>query len=260
MNLGLSNKNALVTGGSHGLGLSIATMLATEGVNVAICARKKGRLDKVISEIKQKGVKTLSITADVTKKQDIDKVVSKVIRTWGSIDILINNVGGGGRWGNEIVEKTSNDVWEDVYHKNTLSAIRFTMKVIPHMKKKGWGRVICIASIYGREGGGRPWFNLAKNSQISLMKTLAMDKNLARHGITFNSVAPGGIMIPETGWEQEKLRNPKKFKEKIEKELPLGRLGVPDEVASLVVFLCSKKSSLINGASIPVDGGQSSSF
>lgn len=260
MNLGLENKNAIVTGGSHGIGLSIAKQLAREGVNVAICARRKDRILAAEREILQIGVKALGIVADVTKKADVDKVVYRVVREWGTIHILVNNAGGGGRWGERIVEKTPENVWVDVYNKNTLSTVRFTMKVIPFMKKQKWGRIISIASIYGREGGERPWFNLAKNAQISLMKTLAMDDKLSRYGITFNSVAPGPIMVPETGWEEEKLNDPQKFEKNIRKKIPLGRLGLPEEVASLVVFLCSEQASLVNGASIPIDGGQSSSF
>lgn len=260
MNLGLENKNAIVTGGSHGIGLSIAKQLAGEGVNVAICARRKDRILAAKREIIQSGVKALGIVADVTKKADVDKVVNKVVREWGNIHILVNNVGGGGRWGERDVERTSDNVWVDVYNKNTLSTVRFTMKVIPYMKKQKWGRIISISSIFGREGGGRPWFNLAKNAQISLMKTLAMDDMLSRYGITFNNVAPGPIMIGGTGWEEEKVKDPQKFEKMVKEKFPLGRLGLPEEVASLVVFLCSEQASLVNGASIPIDGGQSSSF
>ena len=157
-------------------------------------------------------------------------------------------------------EKTPLDVWIDVYNKNALSAVRFTMAAIPFMRKQKWGRVVTISSIQGREGGGRPWFNMAKSAEISLMKTLAMNPALARDGITFNSVAPGAIMISDTGWEKEQKKNPDKFKRMVEGQFPLGRLGTPEEVANVVVFLCSQKASLINGASIPLDGGEGRSF
>jgi 3-oxoacyl-[acyl-carrier protein] reductase len=100
---------------------------------------------------------------------------------------------------------------------------------------------------------------MAKSAEISLMKTLAMNHDLVRDGITFNSVAPGGIMIEGTGWEREYEENPKEFEKMID-QLPLGRLGTPEEVANVVVFICSEKASLVNGASIPVDGGESKSF
>ncbi len=260
MDLALKGKYALVTGGSHGIGRSIALALAEEGCNVAICARNKERVEKTVVELKAKGVQSMGIPADVTILADIERVMKIITDSWGTMHILVNNVGGGGRWGREEVEQTSEDVWLDVYNKNALAAIRFTMKAIPFMRKQKWGRVVTISSIYGREGGGRPWFNMAKSAQISLMKTLAMDPALARDGITFNSVAPGAIMIPDTGWMEEQEQNPEKFKKMVDSQFPLGRLGTPKEVANVVVFLCSEKASLVNGASILVDGAESRSF
>lgn len=259
MDLALKGKYALVTGGSHGIGRSIALALAEEGCNIAICAINKEEVEGVRKEIKSKGVEGIGIVADVMILADIERTMKKVIDSWGTIHILINNVGGGGRWGSSVVEETAEEVWLDVYNKNALTAIRFTMRAIPFMRKQKWGRVITISSIYGKEGGGRPWFNMAKSAEISLMKTLAMNPDLARDGITFNSVAPGPIMIPGTGWEKEKIENPEEFKKIIE-NLPLGRLGMPKEVANVVVFLCSEKASLLNGACIPIDGGESKSF
>jgi 3-oxoacyl-[acyl-carrier protein] reductase len=260
MELGLKNKYALITGGSHGIGRAIALTLASEGVNVAICARKQKLVDEVVAEIKNYGVDALGVSADVTISADVKSVTDAVISKWGTIHILVNNVGGGGRWGSEIVEETPEKTWFEVYDKNVGAAIKFTMWVIPFMRRQKWGRVITITSIYGREGGGRPWFNMAKAAETSMMKTLGLQPYLAREGITFNSVAPGGIMIPNTGWEKEAKENPQKFNELLGKEYPLGRLGTPEEVANVVAFLCSEKASLVNGAAIAVDGGESKSF
>jgi len=120
--------------------------------------------------------------------------------------------------------------------------------------------VITVTSIYGREGGGKPWFNLAKSAEISLMKSLSMDTDLVRQGITFNSVAPGAIMISGTLWEAEKEKDPHSFQEYVNQNYPLGRLGTPEEVAHMIAFLCSQQASLVNGACIVVDGGESRSF
>ena len=169
-------------------------------------------------------------------------------------------MGGGGRWGNPIFEKTKEAVWQEVYDKNVGAAIKFTIPLIPHMKKVRWGRVITIASIFGKEGGGRPWFNAAKSAEISMMKTMAMHPDYARTGITFNSVAPGSIMIPDTGWEQAMRKNPRKFRKMLSETFPLGRLGTPEEVASVVAFLASEQASLVNGTCMTVDGAESSSF
>jgi 3-oxoacyl-[acyl-carrier protein] reductase len=258
--LNLSTKVALITGGSHGIGRAVALALAEEGSNVAICARNKDRIERTLKEISARGGKSIGVSADVLIPEDINRVMETVVDSWGTIHILINNVGGGGRWGSPIVEETPEEVWIDVYNKNAMAAVRFTRLAIPHMRKQKWGRVVTIASIYGREGGGRPWFNMAKSAEISLMKTLAMNPDLARDGITFNSVAPGGIMVPDTGWEAEKKKDPEGFAKTLDKNYPLGRLGTSEEVANTIVFLCSEKASLVNGACIPVDGGESRSF
>lgn len=260
MDLKIRGKYAIVTGGSHGIGRSIALALADEGCHVAICARHKERVDRVAEEIRAKGVQSLGILADVMALEDVEKAMQTLIDSWKTVHILINNVGGGGRWGSEIAEDTLEQVWLDVYNKNALAAIRFTMRVIPFMRKQKWGRIVTISSLVGREGGGRPWYSMAKSAEISLMKSLAMTPYLARDGITFNSIAPGAIMIPDTGWDEERKKRPEEFNKMVNSNFPLGRLGSPQEVAAVVAFLCSEKASLVNGAAIPVDGGEGKSF
>ena len=260
MDLGIANKLALVTGGSHGIGLATAQALADEGCNVAICARSRNRLDASVLNLKSRGVDALGIQADVLIAADIENVMALVIETWGGIHILVNNVGGGGRWGQPTVEDTPDAVWTDVYSKNALVAMRFTRLAIPHMRRQKWGRVVTVSSVFGREGGGRPWFNMAKSAEISLMKSLAMNPDLVREGITFNTVAPGHIMIPDTGTEREMLEDELAFARRMDEDFPLGRVGTPEEVASVIVFVCSKEASLLNGASIAIDGGESRSF
>jgi 3-oxoacyl-[acyl-carrier protein] reductase len=257
MDLCIKGKYALVTGGSHGIGLAIARALAMEGCNVAICARNQERISQTLMELQKIGVEAIGVQADVLQPSNIEIVMKTVICNWGAIHILVNNVGGGGRWGSDSVEDTPEQVWVDVYNKNAMATVRFTRLAIPLMRKQKWGRVVTIASIYGREGGGRPWFNMSKSAEISLMKTLAMNPVLARDGITFNTVAPGNIMT--RGWIEEMKKDLSGFKKMVE-ILPLGRLGGSEEVASMVVFLCSEKASLVNGACIVVDGGESRSF
>ena len=141
--------------------------------------------------------------------------------------------------------------------KNAGIAIDLTLEVLPKMISNQWGRIITITSIYGLMGGGKPWFNVAKAAETTLMKNLAMNHEIAGAGITVNSVAPGAVMIPNTGWEDMERERPQEFKELIGR-LPLGRMGSPEEVANLVVFLCSPLASYINGSSILVDGGETS--
>jgi len=260
MNLGIKDKYALVTGGTHGIGKAIALALADEGCNVAVCSRNISRVRQTEKELKIKEVKCLAIKADLTSRGDINKVFKTIVAKWGTLHILVNNVGGGGRWGSDDVEATSEKVWQEVYAKNVMTALRFTKLAIPYMRKQKWGRVINITSLYGREAGGRPWFNIAKTAQTVLMKNLSLNKTLVRDGLTFNSIAPGCIMIPDTGWDEEARRDPVAFKAMLDDKFPLGRLGNPQEVASVVTFVCSDKASLINGASIAVDGSEGRSF
>ena len=261
MDLGIKNKNVLVTGGSHGIGLATAIQLATEGCNIAICSRSKDRLSNAKNKLSHFNTKILTIQADVLQESEPNKVMDIIEKEWGGVSILINNVGGGGRWGKENIEETAMDVWRDVYNKNAMAAISFTKRVIPYMRKNKWGRVITVTSIFGgKDGNARPWFAMAKSAETSLMKSLASTKYLVRDGITFNSVAPGGIYIKETGFEEEQKNNPREFQTKIDNDYPLGRLGTPEEVASLITFICSSQASLVNGANITVDGGQSKSI
>lgn len=261
MNLGLEGKFALVTGGSHGIGLASARRLAAEGCHIAICSRSQERLDAALKELEPFGGRLLVVAADVLEAEAADRVMDIVDAEWGGLDILVNNVGGGGRWGKETVEDTDLRVWSEVHEKNAMAAVRFTRRALPHMRRRKWGRVVTITSIYGgKEGGGRPWFTMAKAAETGLMKSLSAMAYLVREGITFNSVAPGGIYIPGTGFEDEQRRDPEGFRRMVDQEYPLGRLGTPEEVAAVVAFLCSTEASLVNGANITVDGGQSRSF
>lgn len=260
MDFKVEGKVALVTGGSHGIGRAIAHALSEEGCRVAICARRPDKVNAVVEELKSKGGRAIGVGADAMVPEDTENVFAKLIEEWGTIHILVNNVGGGGRWGKPSIEETEDNVWIDVFNKNAMAAVRFTRLAIPFMRMQKWGRVVTIASMYGKEGGGRPWFTMAKSAEISLMKTLAMSSGFSGAGITFNTVSPGRIMIPDTGWESEMKKNPEDFARMIHESLPQGRMGTPEEVAAVVAFLCSEKSSLVNGANIAADGGEGRSF
>jgi 3-oxoacyl-[acyl-carrier protein] reductase len=260
MDLGLKNKIALVTGGSYGIGRAIALALADEGCRVAICARGTERLEKTAAEIRARGGEVLAISADATRSEDARRVVDAVVQKFGGLQILINNVGGGG--GRELrpVDEVPEEIWAEAYQRNALAAQRFTMQAIPHMRRAKWGRVIAIASTQGKEGGGRPWYTMAKSAEISLIKTLALNADLARAGITFNSVAPGRVIFDGNDWDKFRKEDPERFEQTLKQRLPLGRAGTPEEVAAVVAFACSERASLLNGACIAVDGGESYSF
>ncbi len=260
MELNLKNKVVLVTGGTHGIGRAIAIALVNEGCKVVVCSRSQNRIDETISILRKKCVNCLGIKADVMDRFDIENVMRDIIDEFGTIHILINCVGGGGRWGLDIIEDTKEGVYFEVYEKNAIAAVRFTTLAIPYMRKQKWGRVITITSIYGKEAGGRPWFAMAKTAETAFMKSLSIKHYLAKDNITFNSIAPGAIMIPDTGWEaitKEKIKENNLF---LEKDVPIERFGKSEVVADLVTFLFSEKSAFINGTAISIDGGQGHSL
>lgn len=260
MQLNLLGKKALVTGSSRGIGFAIAKSLAAEGCDIAICARGMEGMRNAKQQLLESTNNTtevFSMVVDVLKTSDRQRLIKAIKGKWGYIDILVNNVGGGGRWGEETIEDTKPTVWKEVYTKNVGAAVEFTKAFLPEMCERKWGRVICVASMYGKEGGGRPWFNMAKSSEISLMKCLSMYKMYIRKGITFNSIAPGAVMVDS--WNSQQEADPEGFQAFTE-SLPLGRLGTPQEVANVVVFLCSDLASYVNGSCISVDGGESRSF
>lgn len=259
MNLDLTGKRALVTGGSRGIGGSIATALAKAGASVAILSRDPESLQKQKEKLEEFGSKILVYSCDVLDSSQVKQTWNLVAKEWDGVDILINNVGGGGRWGTENILETPEVTWEEVIRKNLGVAIQLTSLSLPYMKLKKWGRVINITSIYGVGIGGRPWFNIAKVAQTTLTKNLARNHDFSRHGITFNSIAPGAVFSEGTGWAQMLQNQPTEFKNFLD-TLPLGRMGNPDEIASLALFICSDEASYLNGASIVMDGGESAAL
>lgn len=255
----LVGKTALVTGGSHGIGLAIAQLLSQRGCTVALMARDPVKLERVRDDIEADGGHATTHVCDVLDAQQVRDGWASVAEKYGGVDILVNNVGGGGRWGDDDPLVTRQGVWEEVYQKNVGTTTQLTRFALPYMLGRGWGRVIAITSIHAEKSGGRPWFNVAKVAQRALMQNLARNSQFARSGITFNSVAPGAIFIPDTGWDDFRKNSPREFARFVE-SLPLGRLGNPKEVANVVGFLCSDEASLVNGASIVVDGGESCEF
>ena len=260
VNYNLEGKYVLVTGGTHGIGLAICENLADQGCKIAFMARSKDTLIKVSQIFEKKNIEHLYFQADALSEKDCNSVMDQIEEEWGKLDILVNNVGGGGRWGKENIEETSVEVWKEVHQKNAGAAIIFTRRAIPLMRRNKWGRVITISSRLGKEGGGRPWFNMAKASQVAMMKTLSLTNYLVRDGITFNTIAPGGIYIEGTGFEEEKKDDPEGFKRMVDRDYPQGRMGTAEEVANVVAFVCSELASLVNGAQITVDGGQSKAY
>lgn len=253
MDLGIKGKVALVTGGSRGLGKQSALSLAGEGVNVAICGRSEETLDQAAKEIKALGVKTLGVVADVSDSSAVDSFHRRVVEEIGPVDILVNNVGGSvSRSG---IEGTSLDDLKATFDLNLFGSFQLMKLTVPEMQAKGWGRIVNIASIWGREYGGNLGYMTAKAALIGLTKHAA--RSLAKDGIVVNSIAPGSISHAGGGWERFQHDNPPDVvQDFIEQNLPMGRFGWPEPLGDLVAFLSSDRAGLITGACIVVDGGQ----
>jgi 3-oxoacyl-[acyl-carrier protein] reductase len=257
MDLQLADRIAIVTGSSRGLGLASATALATEGCRVVLCARGAETLEAAAGEVRRAAGRddaVLPVVADVTTERGIAAVVDRTVERWGGVDILINNVGlarGGG------LLDTPDEAWREAIDATLFPAIRASRLVVPHMRARGGGTIVMIASIWGRESGGRMAYNAVKAAEISLAKALA--QQLAPEGIRVLSVAPGSILFPGGSWARRQESDPEGLAEFVRRELPFGRFGRADEVGSVVAFLASPRASWVSGACIPIDGCQSRS-
>jgi 3-oxoacyl-[acyl-carrier protein] reductase len=240
----LAGRICLVTGASRGIGRAIALELAREGCRLVCCSRGGPDLDTVVAETGGAGV-----AADLTTEEGIARAVET------PADILVNNLGGSGA---RRFQDASDEDLRDILDRNLWPAFRLSRALAPGMKARGGGAIVMIASIWGREVGGGPAYNIAKAGEISLAKTMARD--LAADNIRVNSVAPGSIWFPGGGWDKRQKQDPAGIVAMVEREIPFGRFGRPEEVANVVAFLCSPRASWIHGACIVVDGGQSRAF
>ncbi len=257
MDLGLSGKRAIVTGGSRGIGSHIARALAAEGCQLAICARGEERLAATAAELEEAGAEVLAMPLDITEGDAAARLVEATVERFGGVDILVNNAGGNKR--GSFADLTEED-WTSVVELTFSAHRRFSREVIPVMRDGGGGVILFVASIFGREAGGAGLaiYNTTKSALISLAKIMALE--LAGDGIRVVSVAPGSIRFPGGSWDTRCIEDPDGMARFIEQNLPIGRFGTAEEVAQVVTFLASERASLVTGACLNVDGGQSRSL
>src|SRR5229473_2811737 len=196
----------------------------------------------------------LGVVADLLTEAGCRRAVSETEQVLGPVDILINNLGvrAGSSWAD-----TGPAEFESAFVGNLGVSARMTQLVLPGMVERGWGRVVVIASVYGLKSAGAPAYNAAKAAEISFTTSLA--REVAAQGVTVNCVAPGSILWEGGGWYRRQQADPEGIDAFVRAEMPLGRFGVVEEVANVVAFVCSQQASLLNGACIAVDGGQSRS-
>lgn len=257
MDLGLKGKAAIVAAASKGMGKACAMGLAVEGARVAMCARSEAALTAAANEIREKTkAEVLAVLADVTRLPDLKRVVAKAVEAFGSVDILVTNAGGPPAGG---FDQMTDEHWQAAFELNLLSTIRFIREVLPHMRRKRWGRILNIQSSSIKQPiDGLILSNGIRPGVAGLSKTLATE--LGKDNILINTVCPGRILT-------DRLRSNvalrareagKSFDEYLPTataEIPLGRIGSPEEFANVVVFLASERASYVTGATIQVDGG-----
>jgi 3-oxoacyl-[acyl-carrier protein] reductase len=258
MDLELQDKVAIVTGSSRGLGLASAKALAEEGCRVCVCARGAEALGRAADEVRAIAGATnrvALVAADLATAEGAEAVLNASVKAFGGVDILVNNVGlarGAG------IGETSDAEWQEAFDQTLFPAIRMSRLVVPYMRERRSGSIVMIASIWGRESGGRMTYNAVKAAEISLAKSMA--RQLAPDGIRVNSVAPGSILFPGGSWDKRQQADPAGIAEFVREELPFGRFGRAEEVGAVVAFLASPRASWISGSCVPVDGCQSRSL
>jgi 3-oxoacyl-[acyl-carrier protein] reductase len=257
MDLGLGGRVAVVTGSSRGIGREVALTLATEGCRVVLCGRTAEPLEEAAAAVRERGGEALPLVLDVTDPAALPELVAAPQRRWGRLDVLVNNVGTNRR--KPFLETTDED-WQAVLDANLLCHVRLTRLAVPLMMAQRAGAVIFVSSIFGRESGGASLslYNTTKSALISLAKILSLE--VAPYGVRVNSVAPGSLRFPGSSWDKRVLADPEGMARFVQENIPLGRFGTPQEVADVVTFLASDRASLVTGACLNVDGGQSHSL
>ena len=251
MDLGLNGRVAIVTGSSYGIGRAIAETLVEEGARVALCARNEDALNETAAAL---GDNAIAVQGDMTNAADIENLFDKTIDAFGKLDILVNNAGGTHL--SQLLDLPDDD-WQQNIDVNLFSVIRCTRLAIPHMRQQQWGRILNLSSIFGKQpGGGMIDYNATKAAVISLTKTLADE--LAKDNVLINAVCPGPVHTPL--WDNAAaVVNPDDpqgmMNDFAAANIPVGRFGRVDEIASLVAFLASERSSFITGAAYDIDGG-----
>jgi 3-oxoacyl-[acyl-carrier protein] reductase len=257
MDLGLKGKVAIVVGASKGLGKACAIALAKEGVNVAICSRNQGELLETARDIgSTTGVEVLAVPTDVTKPDDVERLVEQTIARFGRLDILVNNAGGPPTG---TFETLGDEDWAKALELNLLSAVRLTRAALPHLKKQSSGRIINITSYAVKQPITELILSNAARAGVTGL-TKSLSNEFGKYNITVNSVLPGLHATARLDYlHQNRAKSQNRTFEEVRadetKQIPLGRLGDPADFGSVVAFLASEQAGYITGQAIVADGG-----
>lgn len=257
MDTGLKNKTVLITAASMGIGKSVAELFAGEGCNIAISSRSKTNLLSTSKEIKDKyKIDPFWSVCDLNKPKDIETCFSAVEKHFGTVDILVNNCGGPTPG---LFQQLEDDDWNSAYEQVLMSAVRFSKLVLPDMMANNWGRIINLTSVSVKQ----PIDNLILSNSLRAAVTgftKSLSNEVAKFNITVNNVAPG-MTLTSRLYElavveaKEKGKSHEEILVDMAKRIPVNRLGKPEEIAAVVLFLASKQASYVTGTTIQVDGG-----
>ena len=247
----LSDKVAIVTGGNGGLGLGMALGLAGAGSSIVVAARNMDKTAQALSQIEELGVKAMGVKVDVSQESDINEMVHQTVKDLGQVDILVNNAGMTAR---KEPQDLATEEWDQVLDVNLRAAFLAARAVYPQMRSQGAGKIINIGSmfsIFGGGGSGAP-YSASKGGIVQLSKSLAVA--WAKDNIQSNAILPGWFMTELTS--AVPLTQPERY-DLINRRIPYGRWGEPEELQGAVVFLASRASDYVTGAVLTVDGGYS---
>jgi 3-oxoacyl-[acyl-carrier protein] reductase len=247
MQISLKGRSAIITGGSRGIGRSIALAFARAGAQVSICARGQAALETTANEILAQGVKAHAGRCDLADKEAIASYIAGAAHSLGRIDILVNNASGFGASDDEAGWAKSIDI-------DVMATVRASHAAIPFIEKAGGGAILNISSISGYRASARTAPYAAVKAAV-INYTMSQAVALASKKIRVNAIAPGSIEFPGGVWEQRKSSDPELY-HAILRSIPWGRLGTPEEVANAALFLCSDAAAWVTGQTLSVDGGQ----
>lgn len=257
MDLGLKGKVAVVAASTKGLGKAVATSLAAEGATIIISGRHKQNIHDAVEEIKKStGQTPFSVQADVTRPEDIDRLFDEAGRRFGTVNILVCNAGGPPAGG---FTEFNDEQWSKAVELNLMSTVRLIRKAAPIMQKQKWGRIVNVTSLTVKQPADNLLLsNAVRAAVIGLAKTISRD--LARDNVLINNVAPYYVSTKRIDYLMEETAakrgiSKEEALQSIVKEIPMGRLGTPEEFGYFVAFLCSEKNSYVTGATIQFDGG-----
>ena len=253
MDLGLKGKVAFVAAASKGMGKACALGLAAEGARVVMCARTERDLLAAADDVRARtGGEVVAMPADVTRADQVKALVTRARDAFGGVDILVANAGGPPRG---YFDELTDEQWYGAFEVSLLSVVRLIREVLPSMRQRRWGRIITIQSSSVKQPiSGLDLSNAVRPGTAGLMKTLAND--LGRDNILVNTVCPGRILTDRLlGGARQAGLSPEAYAAQVGADVPLGRVGTPEEFANVVVFLASERASYVTGVALQVDGG-----